>query len=191
MKELKDMSLAELWQLFPIMLKEHNTNYKVWYAHEEQLLFDILKGHDICRINHIGSTSVAGLIAKPIIDILLELPGAYDLEGVAGALENNGWVVMAQNDALKTVDLNKGYTPDGFAEKVYHLHIKPAGDWDELYFRDYMREHADAARQYEGLKQDLKERFEHNRDAYTRAKTEFIREYTQRAREEFGGRYHI
>lgn len=189
MKELKDMSLEELWKLFPIILKKHNPAYQSWYNEEKDNLSLALNGYGLCRISHIGSTSVDGLIAKPIIDILLELPDDFKVRAITGLLQNNGWILMAKNESGKTLDLNKGYTPDGFAEKVYHLHVKPSGDWDELYFRDYLREHSDVARQYETLKLGLKERFEHNRDVYTSAKSEFVREYTQKARSEFGGRY--
>jgi len=41
---------------------------------------------------------------------------------------------------------SKGYTPDGFASKVYHLHVRYAGDWDELYFRDFLIAHPDKAK---------------------------------------------
>lgn len=68
---MKEMSLEELWQLYPIILKDHNPNYQLWYAEEKQRLLHILQDYDICRINHIGSTSVEGLIAKPTIDILV------------------------------------------------------------------------------------------------------------------------
>jgi GrpB-like predicted nucleotidyltransferase (UPF0157 family) len=96
---------------------------------------------------------------------------------------------MTRDDAQRTLDLNKGYTPAGFAEKVFHLHIKPSGDWDELYFRDYLRVHPEIAREYEVLKLSLKAQFEHNRDAYTQAKSDFITRYTQKGRDEFPGRY--
>lgn len=189
LKELKDMSLEELWQLFPIILKEHNPDYAIWYDEEEKSLACILDNYHVCRISHIGSTSVDGLIAKPIVDILLELPDAYDLDAIAGVLQNSGWIVMARDDTEKTLDLNKGYTPSGFADKVYHLHIRRSGDWDELYLRDYLRQYPHAARQYEALKQSLKMQFEHNRDAYTNAKSDFITMHTRKAREEFPGRY--
>jgi len=188
LKELKDMSLEELWQLFPIILKEHNPDYENWYIEVKEQISCILHNYSN-RINHIGSTSVEGLIAKPIIDILLELPISYDLDCVADMFKKSGWIVMTRNDVGHMLDLNKGYTPDGFAEKVYHLHVKPYGDWGELYFRDYLRQHPDVAQKYGGLKKCLKEQFEHNRDAYTNAKTNFIITYTQQAREEFAGRY--
>ncbi len=143
----------------------------------------------ICRINHIGSTSIEGISSKPIIDILLELPNDYAVNDLVELLQNNGWILMAGNADTKLLDLNKGYTPSGFAAKVYHLHIKPSGDWDELYFRDYLQQHYDVAKQYEILKLSLKKQFEHNRDAYTKAKSEFVRMHTQKARKEFGQRY--
>lgn len=183
------MSLDELWQLFPIELREHNPQYTEWYFEEERALLDTLESFGVCRINHIGSTAVAGLVAKPIIDILLELPPDYSTEQAARILEDNGWLVMTANEAEQTLDLNKGYTPDGFADKVFHLHIKPEGDWDELYFRDYLREHASVAEDYAQLKLNLLQQFKHDRDAYTHAKSSFVVTHTQQARKEFPGRY--
>ena len=189
MKKLEDMTLEELWELFPIVLKEHSPKYAEWYEEEKQNLTELLADFGLQRINHIGSTSVEGLIAKPIVDILLELPEGYYLDRVSELLKNADWILMIRDDAKQTLDLNKGYTPAGFAEKVYHLHVRALGDWDELYFRDYLRKYPKAARQYEELKRSLKEKYEHNRDAYTEAKTAFVQQYSQAAREEFGTRY--
>lgn len=189
MKNLKEMTLEELWELFPIILKEHRAEYADWYEEEQQNLTKLLAEFEIQRINHIGSTSVEGLIAKPIVDILLELPEGYDLEKVTALLQKAGWILMIKDKEKQTLDLNKGYTPAGFAEKVYHLHVRALGDWDELYFRDYLQKYPEAAWQYEELKLSLKEKYEHNRDAYTDAKTEFVEKYSQKAREEFGTRY--
>ena len=189
MKNLEEMTLEELWELFPIILKEHRAEYADWYEEEQQNLTKLLAEFEIQRINHIGSTSVEGLIAKSIVDILLELPEGYDLEKVTALLQKAGWILMIKDKEKQTLDLNKGYTPAGFEEKVYHLHVRALGDWDELYFRDYLQKYPEAARQYEELKLSLKEKYEHNRDAYTDAKTEFVQKYSQKGREEFGTRY--
>ena len=189
MKDLKDMSLEELWQIFPIILKEHNPQYKDWYNKEKAQLLLALGSYNIYRVSHIGSTAVAGLIAKPIIDILLELPCGYNVKAVARQCQKNGWLLMAEDTAGQTLDLNKGYTPNGFAERVYHLHIKPLGDWGELYFRDYLQQNAAAAHAYAALKLSLLNKFKNNRDAYTEAKTDFITQYTRKAKEEYKGRY--
>ena len=187
MRRLQEMSLEELWQLFPIVLREHQPFYAAWYEEEKEKLLSVLPG--ACRINHIGSTAVAGLVAKPIVDILLELPATYSTAAMRSVLEKAGWLLMAENRMEKTFDYNKGYTLQGFGEKVYHLHVKPLGDWGELYFRDYLQLHTDAAQQYEKLKIQLGKQFEHDRDAYTEGKTKFVNEHTQKAKDEFGRRY--
>lgn len=189
-KALAEMSLKELWELFPIILKEHNPNYKEWYESEKEQLLSGIKSQDIKRINHIGSTAVEGLIAKPTIDILLEVGKYCDITKLIESLKVKNWGLMssAYEPDLRLA-FNKGYTPDGFAEKVYHLHIRYSGDWDELYFRDYLLDHPDVAIQYGNLKLSLWKEFEHNRDGYTAAKTEFITRYTEKAKCEYGGRY--
>jgi GrpB-like predicted nucleotidyltransferase (UPF0157 family) len=189
LKELKDMTLEELWRLFPIILKKHNHDYAAWYEEERDNLLRILSGCGVCRVNHIGSTAVDGLLAKPIVDILLELPAGYEMDIISRRLADGGWLQMYQDSAKNTLGFNKGYTPNGFDEKVYHLHVKPMGDWGELYFRDYLRQHPDTARQYEALKRGLLKQFKHDRDAYTNEKSSFVEEHTQKARAEFPARY--
>lgn len=190
-RELSEMSLSELWKLFPIVLQKHNPDYVLWYETEKNKLMQIMERHVIYRISHIGSTAVPGLIAKPTVDILLEMDGDYNIVAIATLLEENGWLIMDLDEALNTVDLNKGYTKYGFADKVFHLHIKPKGDRGELYFRDYLCDHIDVARAYECLKLELKEKYEYDRDKYTEAKTDFIKKYTDLAFQEYGGRYFI
>ncbi len=87
------------------------------------------------------------------------------------------------------ITLNKGYTEQGFAEKVFHLHIRIMGDNDELFFRDYLNEHEEIAKEYEVLKLSLWKEFEHDRDGYTNAKTNFIKKYTNLAKCRYSGRY--
>jgi len=91
---------------------------------------------------------------------------------------------MAQTEAC--IDFSKGYTPNGFAEKVFHLHLRKFGDNDELYFRDYLNEHPEIAKAYEILKLSLWKQYEHNRDGYTQRKTAFVNEYTQKAIMQYG-----
>lgn len=189
-KELSEMTLEELWELFPIILKEHNPAYKEWYLIEKDEIVNAVGINDIRRINHIGSSSVEGLISKPIVDILLEVDCNSDIEQIRLKLSNAGWTLMSFKPKPDlNISFNKGYTSNGFDEKVFHLHVRFWGDWNELYFRDYLLFHTDVAKEYGKLKQGLKEQYEHNRDGYTEAKTEFIMKYTKLARKEFGNRY--
>jgi len=72
LKKLKEMSFDELGKLFPIILSEHDPFWHERYLLEKPLIENAIGLDSIIRISHIGSTSVAGLIAKPTIDILLE-----------------------------------------------------------------------------------------------------------------------
>ena len=65
---------------------------------------------------------------------------------------------------------------------MYHLHLRYAGDNDELYFRDYLIRHPNVAKEYEKLKLNLWKLYQHNRDRYTDEKTEFISKYTNEAK---------
>ena len=72
-KKLSEMNLEELWQLFPIFLTEHQDCWKDWYVEEASLLGRILP--QTVKINHVGSTAIPSIQAKPIIDILAEFSG--------------------------------------------------------------------------------------------------------------------
>ena len=184
---LEEMSLEELWQLFPIFLREHQDEWKDWYAEERLRLLSFLPEHQIVRLSHIGSTSVKTIWAKPIVDILLEIPKAADMAVMRDLLLQNGYLLMSESKGR--MSFNKGYTPSGFAERVFHLHLRYEGDHDELYFRDYLQEHPAVAKDYEQLKLSLWKQYEHNRDAYTDSKTDFIKKYTKEAKRLYGRRY--
>lgn len=178
------MSLEELWQLFPIILTEHQDEWEVWYREEEEALAQILPVQYTARISHVGSTAVRGIQAKPIVDILVEITPGYNMKNIEGILCKNGWLCMSRDE--KRMSFNKGYTENGFAERVFHLHLRYEGDNDELYFRDYLREYPEIANKYEQLKLSLRKQFEHDRDGYTEAKTEFVKRYTAEAKSLYG-----
>jgi GrpB-like predicted nucleotidyltransferase (UPF0157 family) len=191
-KELSEMSLEELWELFPIILKEHNSEYKSWYIDEKASIIEAIGEDNYKRISHIGSSAVKGLISKPTVDILLEINSNCDDEDIISKLLGSGWTLMSSSPEPDfKISFNKGYTPVGFADKVFHLHICHYGDCDELYFRDYLILHNDIAEEYGALKQNLLRQYEHDRDGYTEAKTKFIRKWTSQARKDFGSRYEV
>ena len=185
MKALSEMSLEELWRLFPIYLTDHKTCWKEWYIDEENLLKNSLPSN--VKINHIGSTAIDNICAKPIIDILVEVPLGDDILSYAKGVESCGYICMSNSSTR--LSFNKGYTVDGFAEKVFHIHLRYVGDNDELYFRDYLNDNPNIAHEYENLKLKLWKEFENNRDAYTNAKTEFVKKYTAKAKDLYGDRY--
>ncbi len=186
-KELSEMSLEELWELFPISLVMHNDKWKEYYDETEVFLKSILCECPIERISHIGSTAVDSIWAKDIIDILVEVSKNSAIENPAKIMEQNGFIRMSAE--IGRISFNRGYTKDGFANKAFHVHLRYAGDNDELYFRDYLNEYTQVAKEYETIKLRLWKQFEHNRDAYTNAKTGFIRKWTQEAKKVYVGRY--
>lgn len=186
-KELSEMSLEELWELFPIFLVAHNDKWDMYYDEIESFLKTTLSAYPIERISHIGSTAISGIWAKDIVDILIEVSKDSDIENIANVIEKNGFVRMSAE--LGRISFNRGYTKNGFADKVFHVHLRYVGDNDELYFRDYLNEHAQIAKEYETMKLQLWKLYEHDRDAYTNAKTEFIRNRTAEAKKVYMGRY--
>ena len=186
-KELSEMTLEELWTLFPIFLVEHKDQWKAQYDEIEAFIRETVSACPVDRISHIGSTAVPGIRAKDIVDVLIEIPKDSDMKKIACILEQRGFTRMSASGAR--ISLNKGYTKNGFASKVYHIHIRYTGDNDELYFRDYLIGHPEIAKEYEGLKLKLWREYEHDRDAYTAAKTAFIRKQTEAALKEYAGKY--
>lgn len=184
-RPLSEMTLEELWELFPIFLTEHRDCWADWYKEEADTLRGVLGPGP--ELHHVGSTAIDGIWAKPIVDILIEAADMAALGAAKEALKAAGYICMS--DSGDRADFNKGYTPEGFAQRVFHLHLRLMGDHDELYFLDYLNAHPEAAKEYEELKLGLWKRYEHDRDGYTRQKTEFVREYTRKAKEEFDGKY--
>lgn len=113
-KKLSEMTLEELWQLFPIRLTEYQPIWKEWFM-EERALLTVLLPKDV-KIHHIGSTAIPGIGAKPIIDILVEAK-VSDFSVIKHSLLNNGYLCM--NESPARISFNKGYTEDGFPKKFF------------------------------------------------------------------------
>lgn len=175
---LEEWPLDALWQLFPIVLSDYDPRWPAWYE-EEAIALQELWGEGLVRITHIGSTSVPGLIAKPTIDILLELDESVTPQTVIDRQRAADWLLMRgePNEPLDLV-FNKGYTRQGFAERVVHLHVRPPGDWPEARFAAALRENPTIAAEYASLKRHLADQYRHHRDHYTEAKGSFIKRHT-------------
>ena len=162
-----DMTEEERAALFPIILSEYNPLWQEWYAAEKERLSQLIGTEMIVRISHIGSTAIPGLLSKPTVDILLEVANDTEIEKLISYLPDTEYICLRQQ-TIPTNDLVlflKGYTPSGFAEKVFHIHVRYPGDWDEIHFRDYLLAHPVAADAYSILKRELIEQYEHDRDA--------------------------
>jgi GrpB-like predicted nucleotidyltransferase (UPF0157 family) len=129
------------------------------------------------RIDHHGSTAVPGLAAKPVIDIQISVAQLHPIATFVERLQPLGYVhVPHADDAVCPFFHRPAEWPH-----THHVHLVEAGGDEErrtLAFRDYLREHAEAAREYETLKRALAAEFSEqepsSREAYANAKTDFV-----------------
>lgn len=135
-------------------------------------------GEIAARIDHIGSTSVPGLDAKPVIDIQISVTSLEPMDYKAG-LEELGYIYRADNP-----DLTKRYFRESGSMRRTHIHVREAGSWPEqfaLLFRDYLRAHPDACKRYADLKYQLMEQHQYERERYVEEKEPVIWEITRMA----------
>jgi GrpB-like predicted nucleotidyltransferase (UPF0157 family) len=138
-------------------------------------------GEVALRIDHIGSTAVPGLAAKPIIDIQVSVADFEPLAAYRRPLERLGYVYRADNP-----ERTKRYFREPPGRPRIHVHVRRAGSFSEqwaLLFRDYLRAHPDAAAEYAAVKRRLALRFRDDRRGYTDAKGPFLWEVIRRADE--------
>jgi GrpB-like predicted nucleotidyltransferase (UPF0157 family) len=135
-------------------------------------------------VEHIGSTSVPGLAAKPIIDLMAAAASLDAVAAVEDALARLGYQRL---DVFPSGRLY--YYRDEDGPQACHLHVVPADTFEtrnERLLRDHLRSHPEDARRYAELKQRLATEHTDDGDAYTRAKTALIQELTDRARADRG-----
>ncbi|KQC12862.1 MAG: hypothetical protein APR63_01835 [Desulfuromonas sp. SDB] len=184
-KKLEQLTSPQLGKLFPIILTKHNPDWSEDYRKEKIILEKALGKNQVVRIVHIGSTAVKHLISKPTIDILLEVPVNADNQYIIEKIRSMEYHFLPQPDKPPPhMMFVKGYTEQGFKGQAFHIHVRYPGDWDEVYFRDYLRDHPEAAGQYAELKLKLAKKYRNDRDGYTEAKTDFIKRISEIARKE-------
>lgn len=179
------MSTQELGKLFPITLSEHRKTWKQLYLNEKFNISNMFGTKNSIRIEHIGSTAVPGLIAKPTIDILVQIDEKSDLETIIDAFKKHGYSYLHQpENPAPHMMFTKGYTITGFNGQAFHVHIRFTGDHDQLYFRDFLISNPKIGKEYEQLKISLQKKFMHDREAYTDGKSSFVLRITTLARNE-------
>jgi GrpB-like predicted nucleotidyltransferase (UPF0157 family) len=135
----------------------------------------------VATIEHIGSTAVPGLIAKPILDMMPGIARREDGPATIGPMESLGYVCKGEHGIPGRLYFEMHR--DGLRVVHAHMFLIGTDDWERhLLFRDYLRDHPNAAREYGKLKLELSERYRNDRPAYTDGKTDFIRSLVERAR---------
>ena len=163
----------------PIIIEDYDPSWpRSFEAIRDRIIPAI--GEFVTAIEHIGSTSVPGLAAKPIIDIDVLLRSSDGLRVVIAALEGLGY----QHQGTLGIPGRDAFVAPSHDVR-HHLYVcsPEAPEFQRhIMFRDYLRQHPKDAAEYARLKRNLSGRFSIDREAYTEAKTEFIEEILRRAR---------
>lgn len=138
-------------------------------------------GENVVAIHHIGSTAIANIYAKPIVDVLVEVRDITEVDGRSSAMESLGYEVMGEYGIPSRRYFRKD-NREGI--RTHHVHAFEAGSADagrHLAFRDYMIAHPVDAQRYSELKRKLAEEHPQSIDGYMDGKDGFIKEMDRRA----------
>ncbi|MZQ87108.1 GrpB family protein [Paenibacillus sp. 5J-6] len=162
----------------PIIVVPYREEWELEFHTVGQRIRDSL-GDLAIRIDHIGSTSIRGLDAKPIVDIQVTVEALEPIHAYKEAFEGIGYIHRADNP-----DKTKRYFREKPDSPRTHIHVREQGSWSSLFpilFRDYMRSHPDDCRSYAELKYQLMDKYRHERETYVEAKEPMIWEIMRKA----------
>ena len=166
-----------------IIIVEYDRHWVMLFQQEVTSIEEVLNTNLVTRIDHFGSTAVPNLAAKPIIDLLIGVKSLKRAKEIAVApLASLGYAYWQNNPDPRRMFFVKGLPPNG--PRTHHIHMVEPDSvlWERLLFRDYLRQHPDEANKYARLKRRLARSFTHDREAYTRGKSEYIKSVMDKAR---------
>lgn len=162
-----------------VKIEEYNDEWPFYYQVEKRKIEEVMTDKAIA-IEHIGSTSVQGLGAKPIIDFMVGVKDLKEVESFIEPLAGIGYEHVFHKEFPNRRFFRRGQWRAG----THHLHIYVYGseEWNNnILFRDYLKTHPETLKQYNQLKKELAEKYPHDRVAYTNAKHPFIIDVIQKA----------
>lgn len=161
----------------PIIVVNYDPNWSIQYEQEKIQIIKALDGK-IVDIQHIGSTSVPGLAAKPIIDILLglEIPPKPDQ---ISSLEALGYLYLGEFGIPGRHYFRRGMPR---THQIHAVQVDSEFWKTHILFRDFLRTHPEAAQEYEALKRHLAVEFRYERDRYTDSKAPLINQLLVQAK---------
>jgi len=161
-----------------IKVVPYNSKWPKAFAKEAALFRPFLEAN-LVELHHIGSTSVPGLMAKPIIDMLMEVKDHDQLDSKRVHFEKIGYEVMGEMGIP-----GRRYFRKGGKHRTHHIHAFVSGDSNlerHLAFRDYLIAHPDVAAEYGALKAKIALEIGHQIELYCDAKDPFIKVHEQKA----------
>ncbi len=165
----------------------YNPDWPRMFLLEKNHLISCLPDTIIKRIEHFGSTAIPRMSAKPIIDILAEVTSLDETKKIiVPILTDQGYEYFWRPSWGDDVPPFYAWfiKRDQNGQRTHHIHMieHHFEHWDRLFFRDYLIEHPDVAKEYEKVKINLAKSYTNDRAAYTQSKTEFIVKITQLAK---------
>lgn len=163
----------------PVDIAPYDPSWPAQFMDEANALRRVLALWLVGPIEHVGSTAIPGLAAKPVIDIMAAV---HTLEGSRPAI--SAAKALGYCYAPYQADSEHWFCKPSPAVRTHHLHLMPLGSpqWlRSIAFRDYLRTHNVVAAEYEALKRNLAQQHHFDREAYTEAKRPFITRVTDAA----------
>jgi GrpB-like predicted nucleotidyltransferase (UPF0157 family) len=157
----------------------YNPEWRTLYKAEAQTITNVL-GAEVFRIHHIGSTAIPGILAKPIIDIMVEVHDITKIEAFNPALMELGYQPRGENG----IPGRRFFTKNTAGSRTHHIHIYQVEHQEiarHLKFRDYLLAHPEDVLAYSQLKEALVEKFRDDPTSYTNGKDEFVNKIDRRA----------
>ena len=168
----------------PILVVPYDEAWPSLYE-EERARIERAIGPWVEEIEHVGSTAVPGLAAKPVVDIMVGVRSLEDSPVLVERLVGIGYEYVPEFE--RVLPARRYFRKMREGRRTHQIHLVERSNaewWDRhLLFRDYLRANPESAGEYARLKYELSERFSNDREAYTDAKTDFISEVVRRAQE--------
>lgn len=155
-----------------VILKDYNKEWSKLFDKEAKLISSIISNY-LVNIQHIGSTAIPGIVAKPIIDIAIGIDDLSNIKQIITLLEEGGYEYRGEQGIPDRHLFVKGNEEC----RTHHIHVmvNTSYDWKKhILFRDYLKSNPKVAKQYSELKKRLAAKFEFDREKYTNGKEEFI-----------------
>jgi GrpB-like predicted nucleotidyltransferase (UPF0157 family) len=163
---------------FPVVIVDYDPRWLLVYEEEKRCILGVA-GNRVLGVEHIGSTSVIGLGAKPIVDIMVGVNGQSDADTLLPLLREIGYanVTRQSGDSEWYYCLSKVIHGQEVWLQNFHLHLIKfrSNTWERhILFRDVLRNHPEVAQKYCELKKIIAAKYGVDRESYTNAKAEFI-----------------
>lgn len=165
-----------------VRLEKSNKEWKESFEIEKENLERIFKGIAL-KIEHVGSTSIEGISAKPIIDIAVAVKKLNDFEKVRDEFYNIKDYSIKEDSPSDEILVRKG-NPEEITHFIHIMEYNSERYKNQILFRDYLRTHEAERVEYEELKIKLAKKYKNDRKKYTANKNDFIQKVLKRAREE-------